>query len=167
MALTAAGRVVAGHLAKVGMVLDCIHSVSGLSRFRLASCVGMSAQHILLFNRLGLSYRSCRCLVAGSLWEVERTLRAEELAGDVEGLAADDDDLLAVEELLGDNAGEAAEEMALAVDNDLEASMLATSNPDPLPSIPQPNANIPCRDVRCGRRAAKVAIVLPLGIASK
>ena len=55
-----------------------------------------------------------------------RTLRAEELAGDVEGLAADDDDLLAVEELLGDDAGEATEEVALAVNDDLRSSMLAT-----------------------------------------
>ena len=48
-----------------------------------------------------------------------RTLRSEELAGDVEGFAAHDDDLLAVEELFGDGAGEAAEEVALAVDHDL------------------------------------------------
>jgi hypothetical protein len=32
----------------------------------------------------------------------ERTLRAEELAGDVQGLASHNDDLLAVEQLLGD-----------------------------------------------------------------
>jgi len=50
---------------------------------------------------------------------VKRTLRAEELAGDVEGLAADDNDLLAIEELLGDNGGEATKEMALAIDDDL------------------------------------------------
>lgn len=55
-----------------------------------------------------------------------RTLRAEELAGDVKGLAADNDDLLAVEELLGDDAGEATEEVALAVNDDLASSMLAT-----------------------------------------
>ena len=53
--------------------------------------------------------------------QVGRTLRAEEFARDVEGLAADNDDLLAVEELLGDNAGKTAEEMALAVDDDLMA----------------------------------------------
>lgn len=46
-----------------------------------------------------------------------RTLRAEELAGDVKGLASHDDDLLAVEELLGDGAGEATEQVALAVDD--------------------------------------------------
>lgn len=55
-----------------------------------------------------------------------RTLRAEELAGDVEGLAADHNDLLAVEELLGDDAGKATEEVALAVNDDLASSMLAT-----------------------------------------
>ena len=48
-----------------------------------------------------------------------RTLRAEELARDVEGLAADDNDLLAVEELLGDDAGQAAKQVALAIDHDL------------------------------------------------
>jgi hypothetical protein len=48
-----------------------------------------------------------------------RTLRSEELAGDVEGFAADDDDFLAVEQLFGDGAGEAAEEVAFAVYHDL------------------------------------------------
>jgi hypothetical protein len=46
-----------------------------------------------------------------------RTLRAEELAGDVKGLASHNDDLLAVKELLGDGAGEATEQVALAVDD--------------------------------------------------
>lgn len=50
---------------------------------------------------------------------VKRTLSAEELAGDVESLAADNNDLLAIEELLGDDAGEATKEMALAIDDDL------------------------------------------------
>lgn len=48
-----------------------------------------------------------------------RTLSAEEFAGDVEGLGADDDDLLAVEELLGNDRGQATEEVALAVNDDL------------------------------------------------
>jgi hypothetical protein len=47
------------------------------------------------------------------------TLRAEELAGDVESLAADNNDLLTAQELLGDNGGESAKEMALAIDDDL------------------------------------------------
>lgn len=46
-----------------------------------------------------------------------RTLRAEELAGDVEGFTSHDNDLLAVEQLLGDSAGKAAEQVALAVDD--------------------------------------------------
>jgi hypothetical protein len=51
--------------------------------------------------------------------EVERTLRAEELAGDVEGLTSHNDDLLAVEQLLGDSAGQTTKEVSLAVDDDL------------------------------------------------
>jgi hypothetical protein len=47
-----------------------------------------------------------------------RTLRAEELAGDVQGLASHNDDLLAVEQLLGDRGGQATEKVTLAV-NDL------------------------------------------------
>lgn len=49
----------------------------------------------------------------------KRTLRAEEFAGDVELLAPDDDDLLAIEQLLGHSASQATEQMSLAVDNDL------------------------------------------------
>ena len=48
-----------------------------------------------------------------------RTLSAEELSRDVEGLAADDDNLLAVEELLGDGRGQTTEKVALAVDDNL------------------------------------------------
>jgi len=55
--------------------------------------------------------RSCRCVG-------ERTLGAEELSRDVQGLAAHNDNLLSVEELLGDGAGEATEQVPLAV-NDL------------------------------------------------
>jgi hypothetical protein len=47
-----------------------------------------------------------------------RTLGAEELAGDVKGLAAHNDNLLAVEQLLGDGAGKATEQVPFAV-NDL------------------------------------------------
>lgn len=46
-------------------------------------------------------------------------LSAEELARDVESLSADNDDLLTLEELLGDNTGQTAEQVALAIDNDL------------------------------------------------
>lgn len=49
--------------------------------------------------------------------EDKRTLGAEELARDVEGLAAHNNNLLAIEELLGDGAGEATEQVPLAVDD--------------------------------------------------
>jgi hypothetical protein len=49
-----------------------------------------------------------------------RTLRTEKVAGDVQILAADDDDLLAVEELLGDDTGESTQKVTLAIDDDLK-----------------------------------------------
>lgn len=51
-----------------------------------------------------------------------RTLCAEELAGDVQGLTSHNDDLLAVEQLLGNGAGEATEQVPLAVDDLVEES---------------------------------------------
>ena len=45
-------------------------------------------------------------------------LVAEEAAGDVDLLTANDDDLLAVQNLLGDDRGEATKQMALAVNDD-------------------------------------------------
>jgi hypothetical protein len=58
-------------------------------------------------------------VVSGDLSEVGVVLelRAEELAGDVEGLTADNNDLLTAQKLLGDNRGESAKEMALAIDD--------------------------------------------------
>jgi hypothetical protein len=50
---------------------------------------------------------------------IGRTLRTEELSGDVQGLASHDDDLLAVEQLLGHGAGQPAKEVTLAIDRDL------------------------------------------------
>lgn len=50
---------------------------------------------------------------------ISRTLGAEELAGDVEGLAADNNNLLAVQELLGHRGRQATEEVTLAVDDNL------------------------------------------------
>jgi uncharacterized protein YoxC len=50
---------------------------------------------------------------------VERTLRTEELAGDVEGLTSHNDDLLTVKQLLGDSAGQTTEEVSFAVNDDL------------------------------------------------
>ena len=60
-----------------------------------------------------VSYVECLC-------GCERTLSAEELSRDVEGLAANDNDLLSLEELLSNGRGEATEEMALAIDGDLQ-----------------------------------------------
>ena len=51
-----------------------------------------------------------------------RTLRTEELAGDVESLRSNDHDLLAAEQLLGHNAGQATQKVPLAVDDDLRQS---------------------------------------------
>ena len=51
--------------------------------------------------------------------DVERTLRAEELSGDVQGLASHNNDLLAVEQLLSDSAGQPTKEVTLAINSDL------------------------------------------------
>lgn len=58
-------------------------------------------------------------VVSGHLSQVGVVLelRAEELAGDVESLAANNDNLLAVEELLGDDTGKTAQQVTLAVDD--------------------------------------------------
>ena len=47
------------------------------------------------------------------------TLSAEELARDVQSLATDNDNLLAVKQLLSDNAGQTAQQMALAINDNL------------------------------------------------
>lgn len=55
-----------------------------------------------------------------SSWvEVERTLRPKEFPRDVQSLASDNHDLLTVEQLLGHSAGQAAQEMSLAINDDL------------------------------------------------
>lgn len=52
------------------------------------------------------------CVIVDSVSGVgRRTLRAEELSGDVEGLAAHNDDLLAVQQLLGDGRGQTTEKV--------------------------------------------------------
>lgn len=56
-----------------------------------------------------------------------RTLSAEELSRDVEGLAADNNDLLAVQELLGDSAGQATEQVTLAVNDDLYTPFMSAT----------------------------------------
>lgn len=50
---------------------------------------------------------------------VGRTLSSEELPGDVEGFASNDDNLLAIEQLLCDCAGQTTEQVALAVNDNL------------------------------------------------
>lgn len=111
---TSTGGVEPSLLAQEGLVLHCIYP-----RQHMLFHLWLSSVHLLALSfdaatdclsRIGR--RGCGL---GSLL----TLCAEELSGDVDGLAADDDDLLAIEELLGDGAGKATEEMALAVDDDL------------------------------------------------
>lgn len=54
-----------------------------------------------------------------------RTLSAEELARDVEGLAADNNHLLAVEELLGDDTGKTTQQVTLAVNDNLQKTLVS------------------------------------------
>ena len=67
-----------------------------------------------------------------------RTLRSEELAGDVELFAADDDDFLAVEQLFGDGAGQTAEEVAFAVYHNLVYPLVLKSARSHLLRMPAP-----------------------------
>lgn len=64
----------------------------------------------------------------GSSGRVKRTLGAEELARDVEGLTSHDDDLLAVQQLLSDSAGQATKKVSLAVNDDLKETRQPISN---------------------------------------
>lgn len=50
----------------------------------------------------------------------ERTFSTEEFAGDVQCLASDNDDFLAVEKLLCDCTGQATKQVSLAVNNNLD-----------------------------------------------
>lgn len=97
----------------------------------------------------------------------QRTLSAEELSRDVEGLAADHNDLLAVQELLGHDAGEAAKEMALAIDDDLfektVSALLASKHSSPsatppvrLPPRGEPPSPMP-PDQNIGGRPSRLA----------
>ena len=63
--------------------------------------------------------RALRSDISLQYMGVEHTLRTEELPRDVQGLAAHDDDLLAVEQLLGHSTGQPAKEVTLAIDRDL------------------------------------------------
>lgn len=53
--------------------------------------------------------------------EYKRTLCAEEFAGNVEGFAADQYDLLTVEQLLCHDTGEATQEMSFPIDHNLHS----------------------------------------------
>jgi hypothetical protein len=71
-----------------------------------------------LSSSIGPSVR-IRCVYLESGWVGRRTLSAEELARDVELLAADNNDLLTVQKLLGDSGGQSSEKMTLSIDHDL------------------------------------------------
>ena len=76
-----------------------------------SACGGMPGTSLYCMGQLGWDSTAWEC--------AERTLGAEELARDVEGLAADDDNLLAVQKLLGHGRGKTAEQMALAINDNL------------------------------------------------
>jgi hypothetical protein len=54
-----------------------------------------------------------------------RTLRTEELSRDVQGFATNNDDFLAVEQLLSHSAGQPTEEVAFAIDCNLQKSSVS------------------------------------------
>lgn len=129
---TTASGVETSHLAEVGVVLHCRSKFESafcpkpvpawLTQVHVLSCIPFSysrvsflfATHYVPWAGLGLNgYHSDK------RWRFERTLRAEELAGDVEGLTSHNDDLLTVKQLLGNSAGQATKEVSLAVDDDL------------------------------------------------
>lgn len=130
---TTTGGVETSHLAKVGVVLDCrtkgevsiplydfnVPIVgfpiwrSHYANLRIPfSCIQYSQLQPYSRRQREKKKRSNRK-------RCERTLRAEELAGDVKSLASHNDDLLAVEQLLGDGTGQATQKVPLAVDGDL------------------------------------------------
>lgn len=122
---TTTGGVETGLLAHEGRVLHCksscqymFSSLSPISRtrFRRADMVSAIDTFLLPTRSLAPSHVPALCVSARGLVG-KRTLGAEELAGDVQGLAAHNDNLLAVEQLLGDGAGEATEQVPFAVDD--------------------------------------------------
>jgi hypothetical protein len=123
---TTASGVVTGLLAHEGRVLHCVScQASILISFPVARRMP-KAQDTLrdavdsrsTATTAASSQRACPLLARSwSGWVGRRTLGAEELAGDVEGLAAHNDNLLSVEQLLSDGAGEATEQVPLAVDD--------------------------------------------------
>ena len=67
--------------------------------------------------------------VFGPGWVGRRTLSAEELARDVELLAADNNNLLAVQKLLGDSGGQSSEKMSFSIDDNLAKISAAPKDP--------------------------------------
>ena len=99
------------------------------------------------------------------------TLRAEELAGNVERLGADNNNLLAVEQLLGDNAGESTEEVTLAVNDDLQTMLSVSifhcvSLDDAIPSKPKPGHERPATTTTFPSPVAHAPAPNPKGIPS-
>lgn len=101
---TASGWVESGDLSEVGMVLDC--------RWPNGLLVCVFSFHT------GFSFAFLR---GGN----KRTLSTEELARDVERLASDNDDLLAVQELLRDRAGKTTEQVSLAINDNLKETRIS------------------------------------------
>lgn len=113
---TTTGCVVTGLLAEESLVLDCVGRSVSLD-FDLRTSISLCSLRFRI---------RCSTLQLVPRWATffhrvvgERTLGAEELSRNVEGLAADDDNLLAVQELLGDSAGQTTEQVSLAINDDL------------------------------------------------
>jgi hypothetical protein len=83
----------------------------------------------------------------------ERTLGAEELARDVEGLATHNDNLLSVKQLLGDGAGKATEQVPLAVDDLMYKSAESPLRCAVLSKFSIGSAH---RDCQCPRRGIRI-----------
>ena len=130
---TTTGGVETGLLAQESRVLHCIAMSAAV--FRIAMSRKRAAKEldtVWIVGHIVFVSEASNCTVpllfaslARGRWG-GRTLRAEELAGDVQCLTSHDDDLLAVEQLLGDSAGEATEQVPLAVD-DLEVESASGS----------------------------------------
>lgn len=130
--LTSTGGIETSLLAEEGLVVDCkdmdesqppLYSVCPST---ISLCYVLSRSFLFKAKHLLFPFGG-----------VTHTLSAEEFARDVDGFASDDDNLLAVKELLGDGAGKATEEVALAVNDNLQISrnlelaMLTLLSPGP------------------------------------
>lgn len=76
--------------------------------------------HVYVIHPYRNQYCCSRSLLLCCALQLKLTLVAEELARDVDLLAANDNDLLAAQGLLGDNRSKTAKEVTLTInDNDL------------------------------------------------